>query len=122
MTETSTFLQKSALPQPQDDQLTWLHRQNRLLNKELGDKSREIDELKREKENFDKTVHVNRIQPTRLVFKVVNGLIIIKLLTKFQIFGGKHEKFSVNQLTIFFEEFFLNQVLIEVFFFERILY
>ncbi|CAI4233083.1 unnamed protein product [Auanema sp. JU1783] len=60
---THENLQKGNLPQPQDDQLTWLHRQNKLLNQELGDKVRQIEDFKREKENVDRSY--SRIQPNR---------------------------------------------------------
>uniref|UniRef100_A0A1I7WWK3 Suppressor APC domain-containing protein 2 n=1 Tax=Heterorhabditis bacteriophora TaxID=37862 RepID=A0A1I7WWK3_HETBA len=63
---THVNLQKNNLPQPQDDQLLWLYRQNEMLNQELGDKVRMLDDLRREKENGDRLA-VTRIQPSRPV-------------------------------------------------------
>ncbi|KAK6009021.1 hypothetical protein OSTOST_26084 [Ostertagia ostertagi] len=67
------MLQKDKLPQPQDDQLAWLHRQNLMLTQELGDKSRMLEEMKKEKENFSSSgsndgrpVSIQRLQQPRV--------------------------------------------------------
>ncbi|CAJ0609303.1 unnamed protein product [Cylicocyclus nassatus] len=67
---THVNLQKNNLPQSHDDHLAWLHRQNLLLNQELGDKTKLLEDLKKEKENTsnnssDRSVSVQRIQPSR---------------------------------------------------------
>ncbi|KAJ1352140.1 hypothetical protein KIN20_008340 [Parelaphostrongylus tenuis] len=64
-------LQKSSLPQPHDDQLVWLHRQNLMLNQELLDKTQMLEELRKEKENaancVDRCINMEHLQPTRAV-------------------------------------------------------
>ncbi|CAJ0934986.1 unnamed protein product, partial [Mesorhabditis belari] len=44
---THVNLNKGHMPQPNDDQLVWLHRQNQLLSSEVTEKNKQLDELKR---------------------------------------------------------------------------
>ncbi|CAJ0583356.1 unnamed protein product, partial [Mesorhabditis spiculigera] len=40
------------MPQPHDDQLVWLHRQNQLLSGEVTEKNKQIEEMKRASQNL----------------------------------------------------------------------
>jgi len=48
---------RNHLPQPSDDQLIWLHRQNRQLTEEISEKAKLIEQHEREKKALIKQLH-----------------------------------------------------------------